>query len=506
MMIKKLKIKINSIFDANNIAKVLAILIIGIALVGLSAAVISIYVSKPIGDDFGAIVFYRPDVWVAHTWTSLLDSGRYGQTVMGATIYGLLGSRVPNILPFFILAWFASLSYVYINFLLGKYLQKEPVNHYLAAIFTIIFTFLILFVNNSAISTPPIWMTYQTFFWPSGIVTYTIPTLSILTVAYLLLIRRNLLSTKKRYAYFALAVFTVGLFNETLPTTLLAIAVGLLILSYIPLLKAALNKRPIYLITIAASISALLVLLLSPGSQKRQAVTGVFHRGDVVQGVLHNFWFSLSDLMFRPKELVLIGFSGLVIALIIKYQVKPSLTALNRARTHGLVFGTIMIALALGALLVSLTLLAIGYGEHTGVYARTLLVPQILYVLGLILLATSISSLMISRFKPYIVRLMLAAALLLFVVLLPHYLDKIVSQVNSSIGYSNAWTEQEVVIKNHLKQDPNQTIYLPPSAAGIGDGFNLSCTGPYSSSTIWLNYQIAEYYNVKRVCSTLDHH
>lgn len=505
-MIKKLKNNINSIFSENNITKTLALLVIGIALIGLSAAVISIYVSKPIGDDFGAIVFYRPDVWAVHTWTSLLDTGRYGQSVMGAIVYGLLGNKAPNILPFVIIAWFITLVYVYINYLLGRYFQIKPVNRYLATVFTILFTFLVLFVNNGVANNPPTWITYQTFFWPSGIVTYTIPTLLIFTAMYLLFVRRNLLSTKKRYVYFAVAVFTVGLFNETLPATMFTFAAGLLLLSHIPVLKTALSKRPIYLVTIAASLSAITILLLSPGSQKRQAATGVFHRGDVVQGILHNFWFTLTDLMFRPKELILIGAFGLVIALIINSHVKTNFTALKKAQTHGLVSGMITLALALGALLVSLTLLAIGYGEHTSVYARTLLIPQILYVLGLILLAISISGLIIGKFKPYIVRLMLAAALLLFVVLLPHYLNKIVSQVNSSIGYSNAWTEQETVIKNQLKQDPNQTIYLPQSVAGIGDGFSLSCTGPYSSSTIWLNYQIADYYNIKRVCSVQDPH
>ena len=494
-------------FRTNNLTKILALLAIGIALIGLSSAIICIYVSKPIGDDFGAIVFYRPDVWAIHTWTSLLDTGRYGQSVMGAIVYGLLGDKVSSILPFVILAWFITLVYLYTNRLLDRYFQLNHSSRYLSAIFTTLFTFLVLFVNNSVQSiNPPTWMTYQTFFWPSGIITYTIPTLLILSAVYLLFVRRNLLSAKKRYIYFAVMVFVAGLFNETLPTTLFALAVALLLLSFVPLLKSALSQRPIYLITIAASFSALVMLFLSTGSQKRQVATGAFHRGDIVQTVLHNFWLTLNDLMFRPKELFLIGVCGLVIALVINSRFKNNHAALKKVRIHGLVFGSITIAFALGTLLCSLILLAIGYGEHSGVYARTLLIPQILYVLGLILLAMSMSSLIIDKFKPFVVNVMLLVTLLLFVILLPHYLNKIVSQVNSSIGYSNAWTEQEIIIKNKLKQDPNQTIYLPQSSAGIGDGFSLSCTGPYSSGTIWLNYQIAEYYNIKRVCSVQDPH
>lgn len=485
--------------------KTLALLLLSLSVIGLCSVVLSIYISKPIGDDFGAITYYRPDVWLENTWQSLLTTGRYGQSLLGAITYGAFGDKVSNILPLITLVWFMAIIYVYIKYIFTQYFRINTLTvNYLSAVSTILLAFLTLFINKSVENiNPPTWMTYQLFFWPSGIVTYTLPVLVLLTAVYLIFIKRNGLSRIKKILFFSLALFFTGLFNETQPATLIGLAIATFGLSFMPFLKTLIPYRKHLLVTACASSLALLTLLFSPGSQKRQAATGVLERGDVVGGVVYNFWLTISNLIFRPRELVLIALVGFLLALIIRVY-----TNINRAQQiqigrYGLLAGVILMLFSLCALICSLTLLAIGYGEHTSIYARTLLFPQLLYVFGITIAAASLSILLVNKFKPFVITVSTSLAILVFIALAPSYLNKIVSQLTSSIGYTSAWIDQESAIEQ-AKKSHSTTVYLPQSAAGIGDGFSLSCTGPYASSTEWLNEQIEEYYHIDNVCSDQD--
>jgi hypothetical protein len=503
-MLKRQMKKISSAFNTINLTKLLALLLLTIALIGLSSAIICIYVSKPIADDFGAINFYRSDVWLANTWNSLLDTGRYGQSIFGAIAYGLFGHKVSNILPLITLFWFMTLAYLYIKSFIIRFLKVSSNTNLIPVVLTILFSFLVLFVNNDLNHGSSLtWMTYQIFFWPSGIVTYTTPVLILATTVYALFIHKNRLSMSKKIISLSLITFLAGLFNETFPATLIAISLGLLILSFMKPFKKALGCRKLFVATILSSTLSLIVLLMSTGSQQRQLATGAHSRNivTIIMATLDNLRFSIGRLMFRPKELFLIFVIGLLIAMIINYHTKHQKSDIPNIAVKGLVASSITIIAAIGSMTCSFLLVAIGYGESSGVLPRTLSIPQILYVSGLTIFATSLSLLIINKTKPCATKLILISVILVYCLFIPNYMGKIINQLNSSISYSNAWSEQEALITAQLAKDKNQTIYLPQSVSGIGGGGNVSCVG-----STWLNYQIAEYYHVKRVCSVLDPH
>jgi len=502
-MIKKLKNTITTIFRTNNLTSILALLLLTIALIGLSTAIICIYVSRPIGDDFGAINVYRPDVWLTHTLGSLQDTGRYGQSVLSSIAYGTLGSKISNILPLITGVWLVALIYSYIKSFLYKVIKLNDSHNFVTIIFTILVTFLVIFINKGPqIGIAPTWLTYQALFWPAGIITYTTPLLIFLTTVYLLFIRNNKLKISSKYIIFAIILFFTGLVNEIQPVTIFSIAASLLILSFIKPFKAISKQRIVYIIAMISSFIPVVVLLMSKGSQNRQSATGLSTRGDILPSILHNFDMAIKTIMFRPKDLVLIAAVCLLATLIVKYQTDHSRVNIKKISSYGVLIGTIVIIAAIGSLICSLTLLSIGYGKTVYILPRTLLIPQMLYVFGFIILGSSVCTIIINKIKPYVVTVTLTLAILLFTALIPSYMYKIVTQLQSSISYSNAWTQQETYIKNQLKKDKNATIYLPQSVSGIGESFSLSCV----EEGTWLNKQIAEYYNVKRVCSTLDAH
>jgi hypothetical protein len=135
-----------------------------------------------------------------------------------------------------------------------------------------------------------------------------------------------------------------------------------------------------------------------------------------------------------------------------------------------------------------------------------MLISQLLYVISLPYLTFSISSLLLSRFGTNsIFRLAAIFFGVILILSIPKYLDKILTQVNSSTTYHNAWIEQDNILRKAASNNTPETVYLKNPAAGMGDGFSLQCTGPYAKSTMWLNVQMTQYYgNQDRICPEAD--
>jgi hypothetical protein len=500
-MTKILTNLLSSITNSDTLKKILIFSLIAITLIGLSTAIICIYISKPIGDDFGAITYYQPSLWLSNTWHSLMTTGRYGQSIFGAIAYGLFRNKISNILPMIIIFWFITLAYMYLKTFLSKTMKikSSPI----ALTIALMITFLTLFVNTSAqYNDPSTWISYQTFFWPSGIVTYTAPLLLLITAVYGLFVRKNNLTIRKRYIIFAVTIFLTGLFNEIQPATIMAISFVLILLSFIKPVANIVKQQPIYIIAIASSLLSLLTLFFSHGRQSIQAST---IGGDKVRDIvaaLHNFIYSINHLIFRPQELFLIAAVGLAIALTINSNIsKDNRKNLKRISYYGILLGGFILIATLESLLCSFLLVAIGYGEKAGIISRTILLPQILYVSGLVILTSSLFGIIISKLESYAVAIIIAITIIALAILTPGYMDKIVSQLNTSLNYSNAWNNQEASIKAQLAIDKNSTIYLPLSVSGIGVDETMSCVGP-----TWLNHQLEDYFHIKRVCSVLDPH
>jgi hypothetical protein len=465
--------------------------------VGLSVALLSIYYSKPIGDDFGAIQYYHSSAWLSHTFESLSTTGRYGQSIASTVIYGLFGDHTSTFLSLIIISWIVLLVFVYLR--VGATRLQLKMNPLFTLGASLVISFLLLFVNKAIDNgNPPTWLTYQLFFWPSGAITYVIPVLTLLTVIYLLLTKAGRFPMRKKLLCLAITVYATGLFNEIQPSTLTAICAAFLILSLIPYFSLFKKVRPFLYASGIASLAALLTSFFSAGSRSRQAslATQIGH-DHLVQNVLHNLNIALRNVYFRPQDILLCIAIGLLISIALtkykKFHVLPLM-----------LISAVSLLVWFGSLVCSFVLVGYGYGDTVGIYPRTLFIPQISYVLGIITIGVTVGALVLKTKKRYIVNISLIMIAIGITLTVPRYLEKMTVQLSSSLSYSNAWTYEDQYLKEQAIKDPSRTIYLPPSTAGIGDGFSLRCNGPFSSSTIWLNDLIEKYYKLREVCSTQD--
>lgn len=496
------KMTLRSVLTEKNLIMALTVVVTCIIIAGLITTVICIIAARPVGDDFGAINFYRSDVWLTNTIESLKTTGRYGQSVFGSIAYGLLGRQVATLLPAFTIMWMTALLYLFIEKALDCQFSITKRRRMISAALAATITFLILFVNNNiSFGKSPTWISYQYLFWPAGIVTYATPILLFASIIYLLFIRTNKIGRIQKIVIFSLATFLIGLFNEIVPATIIILSSGMLFLSFFKKLRWIMKDKTFYVTAALSSIIAITALVFSAGSQSRQATTGVQHR-DIIMLILstgYHVYVTFSQLIFRLKDLTLIMSVGIIIAAIIRKLTNNNSQQIKALSERGMILGIITLVAMLGTMSCSYLLVAVGYGEHCGIITRTIFVPQILYVVGLMLFTSSLFIYIKPEASSVARRVFITYSIILVLAYCPQYIQKINDQLRSSVNYSRAWTQQEAIIKKKLSEDKDQTIYLPDSVKGIGVDQTLSCMG-----TPWLNYQIAEYYGVKKICSDKD--
>lgn len=485
----------------------LASIIGAITAIGLSATLICIYFGKPIGDDFGAISFHHNIYWFDSAIKSLQSTGRYGQSVAGSLSYGLLGKSVAVILPLGVVIWSTILVYLIINRADARFkmLLSPPIKMALSGVLM----FALLIVNTGVDGTPPqTWITFQTFFWSSGIITYTVPLLLLISTVYLLLVRRALINRSSLLVYIII-VYILGLFNEVQPATLFVLSAGTFLLTYVPvktsLIKRARNWRNVYITTAVASFMSLLTLLLSSGNKERRSATGALNYDGLLNGIISKVSYVFDHMFYRPHDLFLIIAIGFVVAYgfsLFRKEVKV------KTANTGILLGVFILLCSIVSIYISVTLLILGYGVGTGILPRTLLIPQILFCVGLILIFTcgsiSIIQLLPKQYTSYVISLISIIITIILCSFGTRYMDKITTQLSSVIEYSHAWDYQDAILKEHARNNPDQPIFIPGDYAGIGDGFSIHCVGPYVQNTMWLNEAIEKYYGVKKICAIED--
>lgn len=495
----------------------LVFFIVAISTLGVSAALLSMFFGRPIGDDYGAISTYHySENWFHVAWESLTSTGRYGQSLLASILYGSLGNRITIILPILSLFIFIAVAYLYIRYAAAKLLTdlngfELRMCSILAAL---VLTFLVLFINNTPQTTTlPTWASFQLFFWSSGIITYTLPLLALISGVYFLFLSRITKSLKKRsrYLLFGMLVYICSLFNEIQPVVMVSISIGLLALSYIGYYRGLVRSRVVLLIAFAASTFGLISLYFSPGRLTRSAFLDTVTtpaEGTILDSTVRNIMTLTRDYYFRPREIALLVLIGLLLTLCLRFYIK-NLKKLNSQLAELLPYMLLLPILCVLSAIVSFLLIGLGYGYYAGVYSRTLLITQLIYVVTIPVLVFTFSTLFLDRFKSLALKSVIALTSVVSILVLisvPNYIGKLLVQINSSISYSNLWDAQDSYLKEKAADGIKETVYLSEPATGMGDGFSLTCTGQFAKTTMWLNVQIWEYYgkNEERVCAVPD--
>jgi hypothetical protein len=469
---------------------------------GLGSAILTAYFGVPIGDDYLAIkTFSDKHTWLAEAWNALTHTGRYMQSITSSLGYGIFRGKSPTILPLIVMAWFFLLAYLYTR--LGARKLKVPATTSNISALSAAILFLLLSYGQP---TDPhnIWFFFQPFFFTSAIVTYTIGLLLYLTFLLVLLSSKKVskLPDLKYWGLIFIVTYILGLYNETSPATIFALSVIVFIAG---VLKDWRNKRTLYalLSTVAASLCALITMYISPAVQARRHSIGApkASLGDMITGVVHNLQASL-HFLFTPSDIIILISLGATISILLI----PKITSLRKMHLHMLIFGLFGVASGVISLVISLTLVAIGYGIGPNIYPRTLLIPEILLVVGLLLLSVSVWSLVVryTTRKPCIMTLLLLCSLLGMVFATAHSISRTAGHLVGVQDYNATWHQQDIELQQWAHVSPNKTIYLDDRGAGISDGFSTKCIGPNVKSTSWLSEGMESYYGVKHICAKSD--
>ena len=480
---------------------ILALLSI-VVVTGLGSAILTAYFGVPIGDDYLAIkTFSDKHTWLAEAWNALAHTGRYMQSITSSLGYGLFRGKAPTILPLIVMAWFFLLAYLYVQ--LGARKLKIPATALNTSMISAAILFLLLSYGQP---TDPhdIWFFFQPFFFSSAIVTYTIGLLLYLTFLLVLLSSKKVskLPDLQYWGLIFIVTYILGLYNETSPATVFTLSVIVFIAG---VLKSWWSKRTLYalLSTVAASLCALITMYISPAVQARRHSIGApkASLGDMLTGIAHNLQASL-HFLFTPSDIIIILSLGAAISILLI----PKIASLHKVHLRILTTGLFGLISGVISLTISLTLVAIGYGIGPNIYPRTLLIPEILLIIGLLLLSVSVWSFIIryTTKKPHILTLLLLCSLLGMTFATTHSISRTANHLVGVQDYNATWHQQDLELRQWAQVSPNKTIYLDDSGAGISDGFSTKCIGPNVKSTSWLSEGMETYYSVKHICAKSD--
>ena len=484
----------------------LAIVILFLSL-GLSAIVLLAYFGVPVGDDYLAIkTFSDPQNWLGEAWYSFTHTGRYAQSITSSISYGLLGSSIAVILPAFTLIWLYVLIYHYIKLIFAK--LKITIELYSIHLFSVGILILLIFTGSPAVPQNIDFM-YQGFFFSSAIVTYTLSILAVLSLLYLFITKQKFISKNPMLIQIILyiSLFYVSLHNEVLPMTLFALSVFAIIFSALRsdnnIITTFKNYRMHLVGVSATSLLALVVMFFSPSRIARSSAIAESASSspgitDIIFATFEKLPFAMSIYIDKIDAILIFLFSVSTIIVLSKIR--------NIKYSAVLKWGAIIFFIGILSTLISLGLQVIGYGVHTNIYGRAMVLSHSVFIIGL--LSLSIGSIGVLNQRIKLNDLSKTFLLLICVIVggltLNRYIITITDAVNSVQSYNAIWTEQDKKLKEHSKENMSEIIYLDENAAGIGDGFSLSCTGPFSESTNWLNQGMASYYGIDKICSITD--
>lgn len=504
-MKKKKKLGLPGVEKFNS--KLLTLLVIiasAYVCLGISAILLIAYYGVPMGDDYLAIKTYEnPSTWLNEAWLSLSTTSRYLQSVTSSITYGVLGHKIAVLLPVIVLIWFFILSSLYLQLGFKKLnltIESWKVYGLSAA------TLVILVISGQAAESTSILFMYQTFFFSSAIVTYTICVLAFLTLFYLYLRYTNIVKKypKSAFGIFVGISFLLSLFNETIPASLLSVTIALLAISFFkfPILHALKKIRP-YLIGLAgANFLALIFMYLSPARAARSDFTGGLQTSNIIEPVLTKSVDIMSSY-FTPATLGILVVISLITAIsLVRVQ------AAQKTFSRTLFFGIATVLAGVLSLLVAVTFVVLGYGPSSSIVPRVLLLVQILLIIGAAVTLTGASGLTLmklpNKVSSYAILVVVSIAIVLSITIAPSYINKISAAISTTENYHQIWEAQDELLHNAAATNANKTIFLPDEGAGIGDGYSIACDGPYSKFTIWLTDGMEAYYGVREICAESD--
>lgn len=470
---------------------------------GLGTALLTAYFGVPIGDDYLAIkTFSDKHTWLPEAWNSFTHTSRYMQSITSSLAYGLFRSKVAILLPLIVMVWFYTLTFLYIR--LASNRTKIQVTN--TGNFVISAAILFLLLNFGRPSDMHnIWLFFQPYFFTSAIVTYTIGALLYLTFLLFMLSSKKVLRLPSlNYLSIIFAgTFLLGLYNETMPATLLGLSALGALASFV---KSKKTTKIFYtfLVTGASTLLALIVMFISPANAaRRQTVGAKMSFSDLYIGVSHNLSSALSSFILRPSDIV----TAVAIATVVYFMLAPKgkLKLSVKVATSTLILGASSITAGLLSLIASLTLSAIGYGISPNIYPRTMLLPEIFFITGLIITSLGLWAIIDTKVKnQYLITALLAAIVVATLFIVPHSISRTASHLVGVQDYNAIWQKQDQELKERAKTDPQDTVYINDEGAGIGDGFSVRCIGPYVKYTSWLSDGMEAYYGVKKICATSD--
>lgn len=492
--------KLNSWLSTGLIA-ILVLFVITI----IGASVFTIFFNVPMGDDYPTIATYSDrHTWLNETVHTLTNTSRYAQGFASALSYGLLRESIVYILPSLTIVWGFVLVYLYQAMLyarLGIRITKTFVCFTSAAVISLILS------AGRSVEPSHVWLFYQSFFFSSAIVTYTIAILLYVTFFYVFIRYPNTGMSKpwQRLTVFVIFSFLIGLFNETAPATFFGLAILAIIFSfgtntYSKKLRALRTYLWVFSLTCVAALSS---MYFTPANSGRREATGSTYDNGLIGPIFDNFVEVASGMMYRPSDTVILVALGLVTYLAIRSNNKK----FSQYSTLSVLGGVLMIASFL-SLLSGLTLLTIGYGAYTAIYPRTLLLAQIFYIIGGYTLAIGASGTLLEKNliipRGLIKTLTLTVLIIGSTAVVAHSVSKSANHLAGVQDYQAIWMDQDAALREAGIETPGVTIYLDDRGAGIGDGFSIRCNSPFSGSTIWLNDGMEEYYGLKEICSKTD--
>jgi len=507
-MKKEKNLRLPAIEKINNRLIILLLIIVSAYVcIGISTILFIVYYGVPMGDDYLAIKTYsNPSTWIGEAWHSLITTSRYLQSVTSSVMYGLLGNRVAILLPLLVIAWLFFMIYLYASLGLSKLNLK--IEHWKIYGFSAAALVLLVTAGQVAV-TSNILFAYQVFFFSSAIVTYTLCVLVFLSLFYVYLRWPEKINKHPKTAFvtFVSVAFLASLFNETVPASLLSISIALLVFSYlkIPFLRGLRKIRPYIFGLSGATLFALIVMYLSPARAARSSFTGGLQSTNIVQPVLTKVSEVLA-VYLTPTTILFALFLGVVTTLgLSRISKRSSEIGLFRST---LTLGVVLFMAGILSLFVAITLLVLGYGPFTSVFPRTLFLVQVLIVIGFLLIAVGLLGLanfkLPNKLGEYVVLCTLLITIIATTLLAPAYIKKTSAALSTTEHYHTLWTQQDSLLRNAAIQDSKKTVYLQDDGAGIGDGFSVSCSGPYSKYTLWLTDAMESYYGLREICAQSD--
>ena len=471
----------------------------------LAGLILTTFHGAPVGDDYSAIKeFAMTDNWLAAALHSLANTGRYTQSITSSIAYGALGDKAPLLLPALIIVWLTLLIYAYAHLLLKKCALKNRFSIPVSILIALVAVSLVASLNRPLIGDGT-WFSYQMLFFSSAIVTYSIPLLVVLSLVYILLLHGRLISKRRWLSLllFSGSMYVISLSNETLPATVIAITPIILMANFIYHRRFVIkNKLSQYsLASASASLLALLTLYFSPASIKRRQLSATTSDTNIINAVIERTGQMLSNHVYKKGDIALIIAASLVITLLITLYSRTNIR--QQITKHATLIGATLLASSFMALLVATTLLVIGYGPTTPIYPRTLMIHQVFYISGGILLSIGVWMTLLgwSRWGHYIRIISIVVAVAILAAATPGQLTRASSQITAAIQYKSAWSELDYQLRTTAREQSNKIIIVNPATAGIGDGFTLVCYGSNFEEQNWVHWVVQEYYGVKRICS-----